>query len=144
MASEFEDRKRLTFEQAEGAEPLPAQLLQKEISSELRALLWEEVYHSFQGCVIEDKFAATECVEGRWHDILYKNHVYREHRPVDDFTPEDHDALRLKMRSIFFEGNYVEILGFVQFSLRVGGPPGFVEGIEWGLQRARHAYADFG
>ena len=40
MASEYEDRKRLTFEQAEGAEPLPSQLKLKEVSNELRALLW--------------------------------------------------------------------------------------------------------
>jgi hypothetical protein len=40
MASEYEDRKRLTFEQAEGAEPLPSQLELQEISPELRARLW--------------------------------------------------------------------------------------------------------
>jgi hypothetical protein len=35
MASEYEDRKRLTFEQAEGAESLPTQLKLKEVSREL-------------------------------------------------------------------------------------------------------------
>jgi hypothetical protein len=31
MASEYDDRKRLTFEQSEGAEPLPSQLELKEV-----------------------------------------------------------------------------------------------------------------
>jgi len=48
MASEYEDRKRLTFEQAEGAEPLPSQLQTKQMSSELHALLWEVLHNSMQ------------------------------------------------------------------------------------------------
>ena len=44
MASGYEERKRLTLEQAEGAEPLPTQLRLREISPELRARLFEAVY----------------------------------------------------------------------------------------------------
>ncbi len=40
----YADRKRPTFQQAEGFEPLPAQLLLKEISQELSASLWAIVY----------------------------------------------------------------------------------------------------
>jgi hypothetical protein len=40
MADDFEDRKQSTFEQAEGADPLPNQLKLKQISPELRAALW--------------------------------------------------------------------------------------------------------
>ena len=43
----FEHRKGLTFEQAEGAVALPAQLQPKEVSPELRAFLWRVVYDSF-------------------------------------------------------------------------------------------------
>ena len=42
----YADRKRLTFEQAEGFEPLPAQLRSKENSAELSASLWSIVYNS--------------------------------------------------------------------------------------------------
>jgi hypothetical protein len=44
MANQYEDRKRLTFEQAEGAEPLSSQLKLKEVSPELRARLWAIFY----------------------------------------------------------------------------------------------------
>ena len=40
----YADRKALTFEQAEGIVPLPTQLLPKEVSQELSALLWAVVH----------------------------------------------------------------------------------------------------
>jgi hypothetical protein len=42
----YELRKRLTFEQAEGVEPLPEQLKLKELSQQLRSALWRVVYDS--------------------------------------------------------------------------------------------------
>ena len=36
----YADRKKLTFEHAEGAEPLPSQMQLKEVSPQLRAVLW--------------------------------------------------------------------------------------------------------
>src|SRR4051812_47277405 len=36
LADDFEDRKKLSFEQAEGAEPLPSQLRMREVSPRLR------------------------------------------------------------------------------------------------------------
>jgi hypothetical protein len=41
------DRKNISFEQAEGALPLPAQLKLKELSQELRARLWHEISKAF-------------------------------------------------------------------------------------------------
>jgi hypothetical protein len=38
-----EDRIRLSFEQAEGVEPLPSQLQLREVSTELRAVLWHTI-----------------------------------------------------------------------------------------------------
>jgi hypothetical protein len=38
------ERKQLTFEQAEGAAPLPTQLRPGEISPPLRAKLWEPIF----------------------------------------------------------------------------------------------------
>jgi hypothetical protein len=57
MAQGFEERKRLTFEQAEGAEPLPSQLKPKELSKELRALLFEAIWLSMKGGLYIDGLA---------------------------------------------------------------------------------------
>jgi hypothetical protein len=40
----YAERRKLSFEQAEGAAPLPSQLRLKEISLELRAWLWNVIY----------------------------------------------------------------------------------------------------
>jgi hypothetical protein len=74
MASEYEERKRLTFEQAEGAEPLPSQLGLKEISRELRIRLWKELYNSI-----------NSSDQPKWDEILLRKHVYRDHKPHDEF-----------------------------------------------------------
>jgi len=79
MASEFEDRKRLTFEQAEGAEPLPSQLRPRELSPELRALLWDLFFE-----VIE--LGDHRFLPDHWKRLLYKFHVEREHKPANEFN----------------------------------------------------------
>jgi hypothetical protein len=42
------DRKKLSFEQAEGLAPLPTQLKRGEISKEFRAILWAELHRAFE------------------------------------------------------------------------------------------------
>lgn len=63
VTNDVEERKKLSFEQAEGAEPLPSQLQLREISPQLRALLWERVYHFLR--------SATEHSDYSW-DYLDK------------------------------------------------------------------------
>jgi hypothetical protein len=44
----YADRKRLTFEQAEGVESLPAQLKLKELSPLLRSAIWAVIYEDMK------------------------------------------------------------------------------------------------
>lgn len=44
----YELRRCLTFEQAEGVEPIPTQLQTKQLSKKLRARLWQVVYSSME------------------------------------------------------------------------------------------------
>jgi hypothetical protein len=55
----LQDRKRLTFEQAEGVEPLPAQLQLKELSPALRAALWAVVLRSVDEAVDSDSWGGS-------------------------------------------------------------------------------------
>ena len=43
------DRTKVTFEQAEGLAPLPQQLKAREISSELRAIMWAYIFGELEG-----------------------------------------------------------------------------------------------
>ena len=52
------DREKLTFAQAELAEPLPTQLLRTEISDQLTSLLWVVIHDSLQKSL-------------RWSDAIY-------------------------------------------------------------------------
>src|SRR3954471_16993609 len=92
MASGYEERKRLTFEQAERIEPLPTQLALKEISTELRSRLWDIVYTRMGRSTQEVRPTPPSRRPGRdailidpWRIILYKKHIERDFKPADEF-----------------------------------------------------------
>ena len=78
MTDDFEDRKRLTFEQAEGAEPLPSQLKLKEVSQQLRALLWSGVYSSLTDSK-QRPYQGPDYVGPPWEIIFLDMHTLRQH-----------------------------------------------------------------
>jgi AbiJ N-terminal domain 4 len=130
-------RQQLTFAQAEGAAPLPAQLKLKELSKELRALLWNVVHdqiraasrhHDYVGYVIEEP----------WAGVLRGAHVYH-HRMVDEFTAELGHHLE-ELKRLFEKGDYVAVLDWVQWVIRYGRPYRFALQINDALERGRAAY----
>jgi hypothetical protein len=137
MASEYEDRKRLTFEQAEGAEPVPSQLELKEISPELRARLWSIFY---------ERLAASQSsgyLAGPFVVLLRDWHVNRRFQPADEFMPSCADWLPI-LKQLFMAGNYLEIFGFVQWVLRHQVKPHRLEiNVEEALRTSRAAYGVF-
>jgi hypothetical protein len=133
----LEARKRITFEQAEGAEALPAQLKPKEISPRLRALLWEAIYLSLERSHIS-VHRGSEFLEP-WANIFYVLHVDREHGMVDEFQNDFH-RLAQKTKTTIATGNYVQVFGWIQYVLRHGAPGDFAERIQDALTGARAAY----
>jgi hypothetical protein len=143
MAGEYEDRKRLTFEQAEGAEPLPSQLKLKEVSPELRARLWDIFLNLLQEeTSLGDHFDGRE-VQDPFLTLLYDWHVTRCFKAADEFTSSFDYWLR-ELKTIFLGGDYLRILGFVQWVLRHKAKPYELEiVIEGALRASRAAYAVF-
>ena len=130
----YADRRRLTFEQAEGVEPLPAQLLPKELSQELRALLWALVYEGLR----QDLRYGD--VAGSWRSILYAYHVTREHLPVDEFI-DDFQYLTNKLKVMFMRSDYVRIFGFLQYVIRHESQPHNFDGdLDFLLEKGRAGY----
>jgi hypothetical protein len=140
MASEYEDRKRLTFEQAEGAEPLPSQLKLGEISPELRSRLWA-IFHDLLAEARADY--PHDALDGELVQVLRDWHVVRRFRAADEFNPSyQHWVERLK--PIFLEGHYTKMLGFVQWVLRHEDKPLLLErDVANALRKSRSAYAVF-
>jgi len=136
MSADYSDRKHLTFEQAEGIEPLPTQLRPKEISKELRARLWAVVYASLRA----DDDGMGE-VEGDWLEIAFDFHVRRSHRMADDFDTSMY-RVSLPLKAVFQEGEYGQVFGLVQWLLRHPNcPTGLAGEVAAVLEECRSAYS---
>jgi hypothetical protein len=136
----FEVRKRLTFEQAEGAEPLPAQLKPKEVSPAMRATIWALVLKSVEGSTHRGGGYGAAYVGDPWRLILTDQHVHRQHRMLDEFT-NSYRTLRDQLKQIFASGDYLQIFGFLQFVIRHPKCPyRFADLIDGELKSARAAY----
>ena len=68
------DRRKVTFEQAEGLEPLPTQLKPKELSAALRARLWYVLHHGLKEATHHSEFDKPT-IEGPWLTILFEMHM---------------------------------------------------------------------
>ena len=82
----YELRKRLTFGQAEGVEPLPEQLKLKELSQQLRSALWRVVYGSLLAARETPGIGGGPYVSIPWSTILRDMHTFRYHRMDDEFN----------------------------------------------------------
>jgi hypothetical protein len=129
---------RLTFEQREGAAELPRQLKPKEVSQELRALLWR----MFDGW-IKPQYASTggfdPWLDDRWRAVFHDLWSLRDHE-VAEF--ENSYKLHVgRLRKVIADGTYVELFGLLEWMMRHGGgPPQFNRNIAFALERSRSAY----
>jgi hypothetical protein len=145
MAGEYEDRKRLTFEQAEGAEPLPSQLKLKEVSPELRARLWRIFHDWLSVLTVNDNIVPGHggYLQGPFVQLLRDWHVTRCFKAADEFS-DGSGYWTNELKSIFMGGDYVAIFGFVQWVLRHDAKPHQLEiEIEDALRVSQAAYAVF-
>ena len=136
----YADRRRLSFEQAEGAEALPTQLRPKELSRQVRALLWLRVHTS----LVSDSGLDFSFMGAQWRTILFDNFVQREHHMADEFVSNE-SVLIASVKAIFSSGNYLGVFGFLQFVLRHPRCPyGFAQQIDNALKVSRAAYRVLG
>jgi hypothetical protein len=118
----YADRKTVSFEQTEGAAPLPTQLKLKEISQKLRARLWNVIYTHFDQATEYSSMGGEPYFRGPWKGILEYMHVDRDHAMADEFE-NDARQLTLKVKQIFEKGDYVAIFGWLQYVLRLNTCP---------------------
>ena len=139
MTNDIEERKRLTFEQAEGVEPLPSQLQLREISPKLRAVLWSYIHGVLQKST-EHVDYGQPYIDKPWSVILKGMHVYRDHKMADEFSAEAKHIVR-SIRQIFETGDYVACFGWIEFVLKHPAcPHDFPNQIEAIFKYAQAAY----
>lgn len=133
LDNEFSHRKGLTFEQAEGAAPLPSQLKLKEVSDGLKAKMWQLFYMSIDE-------SGGEFIGDPWDSILRNHHVERLLKPVDTFSEWKSDAFS-EVKEQLFNNNYISFFGFIQHVLRDRRCPPFIrQAVPAVLKMHRAAY----
>lgn len=133
------NRKLISFEQAEGMEPIPQQMKPKEISPQLRSTMWAALYPTINSIDVGVMSVRTE-VDEPWRSIMKNHHVHRRHLPVDEYNPRFNSVVPL-LKSIIFEGDYIEFFGFLEWLLRLRGcPPQWTNIINRVLEHTRAAY----
>lgn len=133
------DRTKVTFEQAEGLEPLPSQLKPKEMSQALRSGLWH-VLHTYLSASRQRHEYTRATIQDPWRTILFDLHVHRDHLPADEFRPEAEACLQ-KLKAIVLEGSYGQVFGLFQWLLRHPNCPQYVaRPVEDTLKRNRAGY----
>lgn len=119
MENEFSYRKELTFEQAEGAAPLPSQLALKEVSEGLKAKMWQ-VFHD---SLVAD---GNSYLSGNWELVLRDHHVDRLNLPIDTFSPYKPTVIQ-ELRENLFDDDYLNFFGFIQYVLRHHRCPPYIK-----------------
>lgn len=136
---ELTTRRTVTFAQAEGAAPLPAQLKVKQISQELRSLLWFVMHAQLEESRYFNQETNRYEVSAPWDRILLDTHIFHYHRMVDEFSDEYYGQLS-SLKSLISSGSYIDIFDFLQTVLRhYKCPKHFSEQVSAALDRARAA-----
>ncbi len=135
---EYADRKKLSFAQAEGVEPLPPQLARTEVTPQLRSLLWAIIDESMKESRLLRDYDKTR-ITGPWDEILRAKNIVLDHRMADEFTTV-FDASHKEIKKIFASGDYVQIFGFVQWLLRRPDCPIRSRDVQKMLKHSRAAY----
>jgi hypothetical protein len=136
----YELRKRLTFEQAEGVEPLPEQLKLKELSQQLRSALWRVVYGSLVAARETPGIGGGPYVSIPWSTILRDMHTFRYHRMEDEFNNKFKVVVD-ETKAVFAEGDYLAVLGWLQWVFRRQACPSqFPQQIDAALRFGHAAY----
>lgn len=134
-----EDRRNITFAQAEGKEPLPQPLALEELSQEARAGLWAIVYSSLKESIDNSDYGLY-IRKKPWGAILTEEHVLRLYLPIDEYT-SDPDPHIKRLKALFFEGECWQVLDWIQWLLRSRNAPYQLDqGIGKALKHTRVAY----
>jgi hypothetical protein len=116
----YAERKKLTFEQAEGLAPLPRQLAQGEITQEFRAVLWDTLNKIIKQHTLYTTVESHAYFQKPWSTILNDLRVYRYHR-LDTF-PEGRQAIA-EVKKVIVEGSWSDVLGWLEFVLKHSACP---------------------
>ncbi|MBT3071575.1 hypothetical protein KKP04_11930 [Rhodomicrobium sp. Az07] len=120
----YELRRDLTFAQAEGLEPVSKAARLREVTPQLRALLWRHIYASMSKSAYYPPFSRSneKCFSDPWRGVLLDKQVELDFGMADEFD-NSWDINVKKIKSIFVDGGWAEFYGFLQWLLRHRSSP---------------------
>jgi hypothetical protein len=138
----FEQRKKLSFAQAEGIAPLPQQLKPREISQEFRAILWDLLRDRLEKHRRVSPVSGEASLENPWLMILKEAHVYFDHR-LDDF-PTEYRAAAKTVKDRIEKGDWLTVLGWLEWIFKHPNCPAqFAKAVDAFMAHARLGYRVF-
>lgn len=108
---DIESRRGLSFAQAEGQEPLPAQLRLREISPQLKSSLWALVHTQMDSSL--NRGLGYVDYDHPWKGILRRWWTFHQHKAHDEY-PERYHKMVERVKATVFSDNYVQVFDFLQ------------------------------
>jgi len=131
------DRSQISFAQAEGAEELPSQMTLKTVSPVLRARLWEAVYSRVQS--EQRRSNLTQSLGSGWAKI-YRTYAVTQQGRFADSVNETKQEFVQALRPIFEKGDYIKVLGVVEWLARNVSDGIVTQELSRALEEERCAY----
>lgn len=127
----------LTFAEREGAAPLPSQLQLREVSQELRAVIWRAFSAHIKPSY--PTMGGLPYFDTTWRPIFEDLWSFRDHK-VATFENDYHHHMA-KVHTIVAKGDYLEFFGLLEWIIRRRGCPAqFRRDVGRALRHARAAY----
>jgi hypothetical protein len=136
----IEDRRGLTFAQAEGVEELPRQLALREISPELSAVLWAVIHEMLDEARSNTGYyGESDFIKEPWNSLLRMWWILRLHKNIDEL-PEPGALINLVKKTVTSR-EYVKVFDFLQFIMsRPEKPHKFDKTVDTFLKNTKSAY----
>ncbi len=114
------DRRKLTFSQAEGIDPLPQPAELGELPEKARARLWKLIYESMKQSSPPNMIGGPSFVGEPWRSILCDYYVDVQNGAVDEFDDQFHTRTET-LKKLVLEGPFNRVLDFLEFVMRHRG-----------------------
>lgn len=130
------DRKKVSFEVAEGTVAPPLQLERTHVTRELRSVIWMTIYNN----MVTQNAYGRNILREEWIEILANKHVLRDHRMIDEFS-SSLDMQTALLKHELTNASYDRFYGLVQWFLREEKiPEDFWAQVELALEHCRSPY----
>lgn len=109
---EFERRRSISFEEAEGRVNLPTQFDKKQITPQMRAYFWAILYEEIEN----NRNKINGEINSRWRNIIKSIYLFHFYGMIDEFR---FNQTLESIKGVLQKGDYVQFYAIIQYMLRM-------------------------